>query len=175
MSTIANIAAALRRHFPVDPVPPYPPMMGMDPIGIDEYALFAKLRWTEVPAAKYSQGYDISPANGFSSFHPQYMWNYHLPGFLSASLSHHDCSADVLFSFMFSFNHSDPKRSASYNSRDPWWKSDTFSGGYNSDQCQVVIEFLELLQRSHGEPPLYHVWDASDAKTLDKWIARLQT
>lgn len=150
-------------------------MMGMDPLGVDEYALFANLRWTEVPPASYSQWYDISPANGFSSFDPPYMWNYHLPGFLSVSLSDHECSVDTLFTFMYFFNRSDPKRSALCNFCDPWWKSETFSGGYSSAQCQVVIEFLELLQRSDGESPLYHEWDDLDAKTLDKWIARLQS
>lgn len=173
MISIASVVAALHRHFPVDPVPPYPPMMGMDPIGVDEYASFANVRWTEVPPTSYWHGYDISPPNGFSSFNPPYMWNYHLPGFIAYSLANDEGSVDALDSFMFFFNRCNPIAETSCGLGNPWWKSETFSGAYTQEQCQVVIDFLQLLKRSEGNQPLYYDWENSDSVTLAKWINRL--
>ena len=174
MITIASVKDELDQQFPTDPVPPYPPMMGMDPLGVDEYAPFANVRWNEVPAASHGGWYDICPPNGFSSFDSLHMWNYHLPGFLSFSLADDERSIDALDSFMYFFNRCDPKMALSHAPSEPWWKSGTFSGGYSREQCQVVVKFLHLLKPSEGNPPLYHEWDDLDAETLGKWIHRLE-
>ena len=86
-----RIAALIRTRFPELPVPNYPPMMGMDPLGVDEYAGFANVAWPDVPVRLYGDiGYDISPPTGFSSTLPPHMWNYHLPCLLYTSPSPRD-------------------------------------------------------------------------------------
>ena len=62
-----EIAALIHREFPPFPVPDYPPMMGVDPMGTDEYAGFANVPWLKIPPKLYgNNGYDISPPIGFS-------------------------------------------------------------------------------------------------------------
>ncbi|QDV22215.1 hypothetical protein [Aureliella helgolandensis] len=99
------------------------------------------------------------------------MWNYHLPGFLSASLLHED-ACEVLDSFMYFFKRAEPQRSQLQNRNGAWWESDTFSGGYDSKQCETILQFLQLLRQSGGVPPLYYDWDELDCLTLEKWVNR---
>ena len=142
MKFIDALIRGLHDQFPVDPVPPYPPMMGMDPLGVDEYASFSDRRWTEVPPRSYNHNpYDISPANGFSSFDPPHLWNYHLPGFLSASLLH-ESECDTLDGFMFFFKRVTPEKSKQRSTGMPWWSGNVFSGNYTDEQCDVVLAFL---------------------------------
>lgn len=172
MITIQSLANDLRLYFPADPVPPYPSMMGMNPVGIDEYSLFANRRWTEVPPVSYFQDYDISPANGFSSIESPHLWNYHLPGFLLASLLHEN-ACEKLDSFMYFFNRAEPKLSQSSTYKVAWWESETFSGGFNLKQCETIVSFLQFLRHSGGGPPLYYDWDELDCATLENWHHRM--
>jgi len=146
-------------------------MMGQDPMGNDEYALFAGLKWTEVQPKAYNGWYDISPANGFSSYSSPHMWNYHLPGFISASLMDED-SCDVLDGFMYFFSRAKPRPSERTSPDDAWWFSDTFSGGYSGAQCDLVIAFLSFI-RHHGERhPYEYDWSVQDDECYERWILR---
>lgn len=172
MISIESVVADLHQYFPVDPVPKYPPMMGMDPLGVDEYAAFADARWTEIAPSSYWQGYDICPPLRFSSFNSLYMWNYHLPGFLAFSMANDERSVDALDSFMFFFNRCTPVMETQACSSNPWWKSNFFSGGYSKKQCQVIVDFLNLLKQSEGRKPFYYDWEDLDEVTLGKWVER---
>ena len=166
----AEIAALIHREFPALPVPDYPPMMGVDPLGTDEYAGFANVPWTKIHPKLYgSNGYDISPPIGFSSVLPPHMWNYHLPGFITASLLH-ESEHEPTDSFMWTMRSVVPETSPPDLSM-PWWAGNGFNSNYSVEQCQTVVHYLKFLRARGSESPFYYDWTYEDDQTLNRWTA----
>ena len=164
--TIATLIAA---GFPPSPVPDYPPMMGMDPLGVDEYAGFANVPWSQIPPKLYgNNGYDISPPIGFSSDPNPHMWNYHLPGFMMASLMH-ESEHEPTDSFMWTMRRVIPKINSSPDVKLPWWAGNELNANYSRKQCQIVIRYLEFLRDYGSESPYYYDWTHDDDQTLARW------
>ena len=168
-STPKKIAATIIAGFSPLPVPSYPPMMGMDPLGVDEYAGFANVPWSKIPPKPYgNNGYDISPPVGFSSAINPHMWNYHLPGFMMASLLH-ETEHEPTDSFMWTMRRIIPKTDSIRDPSLPWWAGNDFNSNYSVEQCHIVVRYLEFL-RDHGlNAPYYYDWTHEDDKTLARW------
>ncbi len=164
-----RIAALIRSRFPPLPVPNYPPMMGMDPLGVDEYAGFANVAWPNVPPKLYGNaGYDISPAIGFSLSMPPHMWNYHLPGFMLASLLH-ESEYEPTDSFMWRMRSVVPQIRTGPDTSLAWWAGDDFNTNYSLEQCEAVVQYLEFLREFGADPPYYYDWEVEDDLTLRRW------
>ena len=167
-----GIAALIRSRFPSLPVPDYPPMMGMDPLGVDEYAGFANLPWPNVPPKLYgNDGYDISPPIGFSLELPPQMWNYHLPGFMIASLLH-ESEHEPTDSFMWTMRQVVPKTRPVPDVSLPWWAGADFNANYSFEQCQIVVQYLEFLRDHCSDSPYCYDWTDEDDQTVDRWTTQ---
>jgi len=167
----AELVELIRTQFPSLPVPPYPEKMGQDPLGRDEYADFADTPWPEVPAKTYAQqAYDVSPAVGFTGYSPKHMWNYHLPGFMTASLLHED-QYEVIDSFMWSFRTALPSARAMPTDL-PWWHGDTPYLYYSNEQAACVVRYLNHIKEFGSKPPYHFRWEPGDQRLLKSWIER---
>tara|TARA_R110002096_G_scaffold12946_5_gene46034 strand:- start:1849 stop:2379 length:531 start_codon:yes stop_codon:yes gene_type:complete len=167
-----QLAERIRRAFPGQPVPPYPPLMGLDPPGHqDEYAGFADLEWTQVPPHNFrDSGYDISPAIGFLLPDSPHMWNYYMPGFMSASLLH-DAEHEVSDGFMWRLRDLKPDV-GSHDPALPWWGGDRLVQNYTREQNDCVVAYLRYMHEFGADDPHYFVWGRADDRTLRRWLAR---
>ncbi|KAA1256874.1 hypothetical protein LF1_00400 [Rubripirellula obstinata] len=167
-----HLVLELLREFPAEPIPPYPPMMGMDPMGHDEYSHFAGQRWTDVPAEYLERGYDISPPIGFRSCEPPHMWNYHIPGFIRISLLY-EGEYDVVDNFLWGLRNSKPLLVVDRFGDDPWWFSDTVGGNYSTLQIRLIVNYLKYMQQFGVEPQYQYDWGGRDDEMLSSWMNHL--
>lgn len=166
-----SLATAIRAAFPVDPVPPYPPEMGLDPMGVDEYSGFAHQRWTAVePKLLAWNTYDISPAIGFAMHEPPHMWNYHVPGFMVGALLH-ESEIDIVDGFVWHLREMEPVADSPVASDRPWWHGSRPFENYSTAQRGCVTRFLRLLRDQGSAPPLGYIWESADQKMLQRWEA----
>lgn len=144
-------------------------MLGMDPFGNDEYAGFANVPWTEIPPQLYGNyGYDISPPIGFSAHKSPEFWNYHVPGFMTASLLHEE-EYEVTCSFMWTMRDVKPEIKKFPDASSCWWGGPGFHSNYSGDQCRTVILYLEYLRDFGSQPPVYFEWTRRDLRALLRW------
>lgn len=168
-----RLAERIATSFPTDPIPEYPPDMGLDPPGEkDEYAAFAYTAWDKVPLENFDTfgGFDISPVVGFSLHKPPHMWNFHVPGFMTASLLHAD-DCEATDGFMWRLREFDPGPPG-YAQGLPWWHGNRLFELYDRDQTQCVVDYLEFI-RTHGhKSPREFDWEPTDELTLQRWLMR---
>ena len=163
------LVQVIRDRFPAQPVPPYPPMMGQDPSGDDEYARFANTPWNEVaPKHLSSWGYDISPAIGFKLFTPPHMWNYYVPAFLVGSLLHEE-EFEITDGFVWTLRDIELKTERLADSNLPWWHGKTHFGNYSIAQCETVLRFLRIIRDCGPERPYQYDWSDEDDVMLQRW------
>lgn len=172
MSEAQTLADRIKQCFPTEPIPEYPPQMGLDPVGNDEYAAFANTPWDQVPIDNFETygGFDISPAIGFAQHQSPHMWNYHVPGFMTASLLHaEECEATD--GFMWRMRDVIP-HGPGYTTDQPWWQGGQLFELYGKEQTLCVISYLEFI-RAFGElSPREFEWEPSDELTLQRWLMR---
>ena len=165
---LRELTQRIAEVFPPQPIPEYPPLMGIDPSGEDEYSPFANRAWNEVEPQHFaSTTYDISPASGFRLHETPHMWSYFVPGFLTASLMH-EREHDIVDSFMSSFKDT-PVPASRPDPPSPWWGGSAPMENYTTEQRGAVALALEFL-RDHGEePPIEYDWKRSDERMLERW------
>ncbi|MCB1282172.1 MAG: hypothetical protein KDB18_11695 [Salinibacterium sp.] len=146
--------------------------MGLDPLGLeDEYAEFSGVEWSQVHPRNFrTAGYDISPAIGFRLHPSPHMWNYYLPGFMTASLLH-DAEHDVSEGFMWQMRQIH-LGSRSHAPRLPWWGGLAFARNFTPEQDDGVVKYLQYMRDcGHGEPHGYD-WQPADDHTIQRWLTR---
>jgi len=169
---LTGIVEQIRRAFPAEPIPPYPPQMGLDPTGeLDEYAGFADTAWDVVEPRHFATfGYDISPAVGFAIHSPAHMWNYYVPGFMTASLLHEE-EYEVTDGFVWRLRELDPASSGQKNDL-PWWHGNRPFELYDREQAQCVIAYLEFIRDFGSSEPRAFEWELTDELMLQRWLMR---
>ena len=171
-----ELAQHLRVCFPVLPIPPYPTEMGLDPTGReDEYAGFANKQWTEVDPVHYrwNPGYDISPAIGFRCHELPHMWNYYMPGFMSASLTH-ETEFEIADGFIWTLRELQVPAPRHPNAG-PWWGGNVHFEHYSREQMAAVVWYLKFVRQHGVEKPLHYEWERQDDRMLSRWEASLGT
>lgn len=170
-----ELAQLLRAVFPVHPVPTYPHQMGLDPVGeTDEYAGFANRPWTEVEIEHFrGTGFDICPSIGFRLHDPPHLWNYYLPGFLTASLKD-DPGFMTLDSVMWGLRELEV-RVASKSGRDPWWGGTAHFEHYSREQMAAVVAYLQFMRHYGPSDPFDSEWEEADDRTLSRWEQAIGT
>lgn len=168
----AALVAQIQSCFPTNPIPEYPPQMGLDPLGNkDEYEGFADTAWDAVEPQHFATwGFDISPAIGFALHSPPHMWNYHVPGFMTASLLH-DQEHDVTDGFMWRMREMD-STARGYIGDLPWWQGYRPFELYNREQTQCVVKYLEFIREFGAASPTEFDWEPTDELTLQRWLMR---
>ena len=165
---VSELVQLYREVFSTTPIPPYPPNMGIDPVGVDEYAPFANRRWTDVDAQYFaSTTYDICPAIGFKLDECPHIWSYFVPGFVTAFLLH-EGEHDIVDAFMSSLRDI-PVPPPLSKPPTPWWGGTTPMENYTEEQRRAVIELLEFLQEFGEEAPIDYDWKRSDGRLLERW------
>lgn len=170
-----ELAQLLRDSFPVLPIPPYPHQMGLGPLGeSDEYVGFANRPWTEVEIEHFrGTGFDICPSIGFRLHNLPHMWNYYLPGFLTASLKD-DPGFMTLDSVMWGLRELEvPVPSKML--RDPWWGGTVHFEHYSRDQMAAVVAYLQFMRRHGPSDPFDSEWEEADDRTLTRWEQAIRT
>jgi hypothetical protein len=167
-----QLVTRIRECFPTEPAPPYPPQMGLDPLGEgDEYAAFADMRWDAVAPQHFSTyGFDISPAIGFALHSPPHMWNYYAPGFMTASVLH-DAEHDITDGFMWRLRELDPM-SAGHPGELPWWHGNRPFELYDREQTQCVIAYMEFVRDVASSDAGDFEWELTDELALQRWLMR---
>lgn len=177
---IAELQRRFHDAFPVDPVPPYPPNLGLDPLGQrDEYAGFADRRWPEVePQHLGSLGFDICAAIGFGIESPPHLLNYYVPAFLTAALVH-DREHEILDSILWAMRDRLPGPPAE-DAGLPWWAGDSHFANYSRAQCTCIVGYLEFIRedsRLDCKPNCvrrwHYDWQPRDERMLEAWRARV--
>jgi hypothetical protein len=164
--TAQALAAAIRRAFPPHPIPAYPPLLGLDPPGVeDEYAAFTDVPWTDVPPRSHRWNrYDISPTIGLQAHPPS--WNYHLPGFLtSALLFEHEIQ--VLEGVMWCLFEVPPP--PHIGAGEPWWGGETLFANYHAAQIECILRFLAWVHDQYLLPASLSVWGLEEEQLLRRW------
>lgn len=162
-----SLAEAIRRAFPTHPVPAYPPLLGLDPVGVDEYAAFANVPWTDVPPVSHRwAGYDICPTIGMKESPP--MWSYHFPGFMTSSLLF-EHEHEVLDGLLWQLRDLEPPPRVL--AAEPWWGGATFFANYSRAQVDCVVRFLRFLREHGGDEPYSREWEPEDERLLLRWEA----
>ena len=165
------LVQVIRDRFPAQPVPPYPPLMGLNPPGdADEFAPFDNVPWNEVaPEHLASWGYDISPAIGFKLFTPPHMWNYHVPAFLVGSLLREQ-EIEITDGFLWTLRSIEPETDPRFaDSQLPWWHSEKHFGNYSVAQRETVPQFLRTIRDCGCERPYDYDWEPEDDVMLQRW------
>ena len=162
------LADLIRRRFDPLPVPGYPPLLGLDPLGReDEYSAFAGVAWPDVPTRCYQWvGYDISPGIGFRVC-PR-MWSYYFPGFMTSALMH-EGEYEVMDGLLWQLRDLSPPTEVRPSA--PWWGGEAIFANYSRGQADCVIRFLQFV-RAHGSgEPFHYAWEAPDDRALRRWSA----
>jgi hypothetical protein len=162
------LADRIRRAFEPSPVPTWPELLGIDPLGDQEYAAFVGVHWCDVPAQAFrSNGYDLPPVFLFPD-HPR-IWNYYLPGFLKAALLHEGAELPIVATLMGRLR--DLERPAAVRAGTPWWGGDTYFANYAPEQIACVAAFVQLVRDQGEMGRLGFMWEAEDDVTLQRWCA----
>ncbi|MCR9245005.1 MAG: hypothetical protein NXI31_08225 [bacterium] len=179
LSAVPLLRARVLQAFPTDPVPPYPPNLGLDPCGErDEYEGFIDRPWPAVePRHLGTLGYDISPPIGFALERPPHLLNYYLPAFLLAGFEH-DREHEIFDGILWQLREAMPPL-GSHDPALPWWHGSTFFANYDREQVDCVIAALELVQLHSvddcGSPcarSWHYEWELQDDLVLEGWRAR---
>ena len=143
--------------------------MGLDPIGeTDEYAGFAGRPWPEVEIEHFrGNGFDICPSIGFRLYDPPHMWNYYLPGFLTAALTD-DLDFMTLDSVMWALRELEVP-TPRITGREPWWGGSVHFENYGPEQITAVIEFLRHVLAHKSEDQFDYKWECYDDWALSRW------
>jgi len=172
---VVELIQLFHDRFPVHPVPPYPHLMGLDPLGeTDEYAGFANRPWSEVEIEHFrGTGFDVRPSIGFRLHNPPHMWNYYLPGFFMASLRDDPCFM-TLDSVMLGLRELEVPV-ASKLGRDPWWGGTVHFEHFSHEQMAAVIAYLQFMLRHGADEPFCYEWEDQDDRVLLRWKQTLGT
>lgn len=160
------LADRIRRAFDPSPIPAWPPLLGIDPLGDQEFGNFVGARWCDVrPKSFRWNGYDLPPVTEFAA-HPQ-IWNYYFPGFLTAALLHETPEHPIVDALMWRLR--DLERPAVVRAGTPWWGGDTHFANYAPEQIACVAAFVQCVRDQGPTGRIGFLWEAADDVTLQRW------